>query len=207
MAFYNTNLHRAFFSQNLPVYPESKRRTVAEVEQERQFPSIVKQPVKGYNLYEERSVEKTHDDLLKNMSEKTLTTKIFFSQKNVETLHNLIRYFVYDQTGQIISRQTDDDLLIIMRAMYLQYSTNPISCKKEDIDRNIDRLNLFVLRQAVPGIISEIKQYKAYLVQSSQIPAPIPRAINVSNAGTRELRATTDIFISNPNDVKYGFTQ
>lgn len=210
MAFFNTNLHNKIFEQRLPVYPESKRRTKAEVEIQRQLPLQV--PTKGFNLYAEAHTKKTHDYILGNSTAKTFVSHEFFSQENIDNIQKMIRFMVYDQTEHIIDRQTDDDLLIIMMSMYKQFSTFPVITdpvlQKETIRKEIDRLNLYVLRDAVPDIVSNVKAYFGYLRDASMIPAPIPRPLGTSNAGTKELRAVTDVLYSGPNTGgAYGFTQ
>lgn len=208
MAFYNTNLHPAFFQQRIPVFPDSKRRSVASVEEERYLPINLRNSYKGFKLYEESFKLPKQDYILKRTS-RTPLTNLFFSQENIDELHKLIRYMVYDQSsGFIIEKQSDEDLLIVMRSMYLQYSTFPTSCDKEILQKEIDRLNVLTTRTIVPQIISEAKQFTQYLIDASQIPAPIPRALNVSNTGTRELRSVSSILSGRPNEnLSLGFTQ
>ena len=209
ISFFNTNLHQRFFQQKLPVYPESKRRSVASIEEQRFLPINLRDSPKGFKLYEESFKKPTHDHLLQNSSSRTKVSELFFSQENVNELQKMLRFMVYDQTGLIVDRQTDDDMLIIMRSMYLQYCTFPISCDKKVLQREVDRLNLYVLRDAVPTVISEAKMFMSYLRDASLIPAPIPRGLNVSNVGTRELRAVTDVLAGpqRPSENSYGFTQ
>jgi hypothetical protein len=57
----------------------------------------------------------------------TEVSKVFFSIDNIDLLQRGIRNKILNDTdGQInISRQSDDELKIIMRSMYFQYGKNP----------------------------------------------------------------------------------
>ena len=209
MAFFNTNLHDIFFKIPQIPYPESKRRQRADLETERYLPINLRRSPKDFKLYSESYKKPVHDYILGNSTQKTLVSDRFFSQDNIDELHKLIRFTVYDQAGFVVDRQSDDDLLIIMMSMYKQYSTFPVTCNSKELQKEIDRLNLYVMRDAVPDIISNVKQYYSYLRDASLIAAPIPRPLGTSNTGTRELRSVHDVLSvpANPENASYGFTQ
>lgn len=197
---FNTNLHPKFFQQRLPSYPASKRRTREDVEAQRQLSSTFGGgPEENFNLYSETSFKHTHDYILGNSTQRTVISNEFFSQKNIDEIHKIIRFMVYDQSGMIVSRQTDDDLLIIMMSMYKQYCTFPVAPNANQIKKEIDMLNMYVIRDAVPIIISNAKSHVGYLKDASSIPDPIPRPLAMSNTGTKELRSASDIIIRNHN--------
>jgi len=115
----------------------------------------------------------------------TPVSSVFFSKKNIDFLQEAIRYQVYVQSNQrhIISRQSDTELHIIMRAMYLQYSKNiPF-----DIPGQVKVLNKMVLDYSVPLILQELRQYEFYKADAGKLPVPMERAQSVSNAGTKFL--------------------
>ena len=74
------------------------------------------------------SAQETFDaDALRGNWEKTALSATFFSKQNIETLQRAIRKAVYEKSGPKkynIDDQSVDELSIIMRTMYLQYSQN-----------------------------------------------------------------------------------
>ena len=83
----------------------------------------------------------------------------------------------------VIDPQDVDEIKMIMRAMYLQYSKN----NTFNIDGQINELNQLVIKWSVPRIMSEIEQYNYYLNDISTLPIPIQQPISLSSAGTRSL--------------------
>ena len=98
----------------------------------------------------------------------------------------MIRYQVYIQTNKkhIIGRQSDLQLKIIMRSMYLQYGKN----LQNDIKTQVQQLNTMVVKYSVPKIISGVKQYLAYKRDVSTLPVPMDRPKNLSSAGSKVLQ-------------------
>ena len=98
----------------------------------------------------------------------TEVSKIFFSIANIDLLQKGIRNKILNDTnGQInISRQSDDELKIIMRSIYFQYGKNSLNNIKEQI---LD-LNTRVIEWSVPEIISNVKQSQKYLQDISTMP-------------------------------------
>ena len=84
----------------------------------------------------------------------------------------MIRYNVYLRSGKkhIIGRQSDTQLQIIMRSIYLQNSKN----LNTDIKGQIQELNKLVIDYCVPNILVEVEQYIQYKVSVSKIPEPLP---------------------------------
>ena len=127
------------------------------------------------------------DKAVSNIQQKTLLSEMFFSEENINNLHNIIRYRIYNMTDNkhIISRQSDADLKIVMRSYYLQYSKhNPNEIKKQ-----IQELNEMVLAYCIPQIYNELIQHIGYVNDIQQLPTPIPRALNLSSKGTKQLKS------------------
>ena len=118
----------------------------------------------------------------------TEVSKIFFSIDNIDLLQRGIRNKILNDTdGQInISRQSDDELKIIMRSIYFQYGKN----SKYNIKEQILELNTRVLEWSVPEIISNIKQSQKYLQDISTMPVPLERSTLPSKKGTKTLDVT-----------------
>lgn len=203
MAFYinASNLHKSFFEQLLPIQPE--RRTREDVEIERSVPIDLRRPRKSFKLYDEDANRGVRKVLGNNISPTTLSN-LYFSQKNIQQLQNMIRYKVYQETKHVIEEQDEDNLLIIMRAIYIQYSNHDPSCDINRLQNEIDRLNIFVLRDAVPDIITNVLQYFGYLRDAGRIQAPIERPLSLSNKGTKELRSQMDILAPQGDPLSNG---
>jgi hypothetical protein len=118
----------------------------------------------------------------------TEVSKVFFSIDNIDLLQRGIRNKILNDTdGQInISRQSDDELKIIMRSMYFQYGKN----SKYNIKEQILELNTRVLEWSVPEIISNVKQSQKYLQDISTMPVPLERSTHPSKKGTKTLDVT-----------------
>lgn len=110
---------------------------------------------------------------------------VYFSAANLEALQQGIRYLVYVKSGQrhVIGRQSDTELSIVMRSIYLQYGRNsPI-----DILGQVRALNRMVLDDVVPRILMELNQYETYRADITQLPQPMERSQNMSAKGTKFL--------------------
>jgi len=116
----------------------------------------------------------------------------FFSNINMQSLQNMIRYQVYivSNNEYKISEQSPNELLVIMRAVYLQFAKHlPYNIKGQVIE-----LNKQVVDYILPKIISEIKQYIHYVRQLETLPNPLELPKNVSSSGTRTLASVTTTF-------------
>ena len=122
-------------------------------------------------------------DMIRGNWEPNALNQTFFSPANVQIVQNLIRKMVYDQSEDhsIIDPQSTDEILIIMRSIYLTYGRNQPTMIKEQIME----LNQRVAEWSVPKIISEISMYKTYRHDASNLPVPLSHPVNISNAGTR----------------------
>jgi len=92
--------------------------------------------------------------------EATPVMRAFFSRYNLDYLQEEMIRQVYQKScnNYKISRQSDDELLIIMRSIYLQYTRN----LPTDIRGQVAELNKQVLLYAVPNIITRVQGYLGY---------------------------------------------
>lgn len=102
----------------------------------------------------------------------------FFSEQNLNIIQGRIRRIVYEKTGYIIGRQSDEHVAYIMRAVYLEHSLHGRGVAQE-----MERLNAIVVSILFPMIASNISQYVGYLRDASRIPAPLTRPTNESVKG------------------------
>lgn len=118
--------------------------------------------------------------------ERSDLSDVFFSQDNIEALQSGIRYMVYKQSNGrfTIGRQSDQELKIIMKAVYLQNAKHDPS--RSSIAQARD-LNKLILEYSVPNIVSNLQQYEQYRMDISTLPVPIDRSSFISNKGTKTL--------------------
>ena len=102
-------------------------------------------------------------------------SRAFFSHQNMQIIQNGIRSGVYEKSNGrfVISNQDADTLMIIMRAMFLQYAAN----QPHNIAKQVKQLNQIVLDYAVPQVYSEAIGYNKYVVDISTMYKPIPPPI------------------------------
>lgn len=129
---------------------------------------------------------------LYGIQETSILNQLFFSKQNMNNIQDMIRYNVYLKTEKkfVIDKQSDIELEIIMRSIYLQHSPNLPNKIKEQIEY----LNKLISDWCVEQIIPEVQQYVGYLSEIQYMPIPINLPINLSSKGSRTLRSVTTTF-------------
>ena len=61
------------------------------------------------------------ENSVKGIVEETALSNYYFSKMNTDIVHDTIRYNIYKNTGDVVSRQSENELFIIMRSILLQY--------------------------------------------------------------------------------------
>jgi hypothetical protein len=144
--------------------------------------------------------------LFKNLYGETLLTFLFFSKTNIDNIQDILKFVVHRETKYIIDNQSVNELLIVMRALFLEYSLHPklITDTMSDKERSellkkytkeVERLNMIVINQVVPKIISQIQQYVDYLRDASEQPYYMDKPQNDSVKGQKQYRSTTQVLI------------
>lgn len=112
-------------------------------------------------------------------------SEIFFSKNNIDKIQLLIITKVYNDSDKRfkINKQSEQELLIIMRSFYLQYSKN----LSIDIKKQINNLNKMVIDWSSENIITNIEQYLNYKKVCSTLPMPLERAQLPTQKGTKTL--------------------
>jgi hypothetical protein len=110
---------------------------------------------------------------------------LFFSQQNVDILHEGIRYLVYKYSGckHVISRQSDTELQIVMTGIYREYGKDNVT----HVKRQVRDLNAMVLDFTVPRIMREINMHMVYKSEVMTNVTPIDRPVSVSSAGSKSV--------------------
>lgn len=134
-----------------------------------------------FRTYEEFSKPDVYTNIIDSLRvQRTPLNMAFFSRANVDRIQADIRCVIRRKLGYGISRQSDDQLLIVMRAVYMQDGDQ----SPPDPRAELERLNGIVVAQCAPIIASNIKQFLGYLEDASRIPAPLERGINTSIKGS-----------------------
>lgn len=154
----------------------------------------VNQSAPSYDLYKNSNKPQTHfENTLNYTQEETPLSTTYFSKDNMEALQRDIRNAVYEicqrDTDPIlnnhkpirIGRQNDIQLQIIMRSIYLQYAKH----LDYNIPQQIRELNDLVIREAVPDIITNVKQYLGYSNDIQRLPMPMDLPIYPSSKGEK----------------------
>lgn len=143
----------------------------------------------GFDHRTESASSEAEDAIRGNLQATPLNTA-YFSPANVQIVQNKIRRDVYDRSrGEfLIGPQSVDQLMIVMRAMYLQYGRN----NPTGIHEQIDELNQIVADWSVPKILAECSMHKTYLNDIQNLPVPMERPILLTRTGSKS--ATFDRF-------------
>ena len=119
-------------------------------------------------------------DAVKGILEENNLTRLFFSPQNIEAIQSMVRYYVHKLTdGQIISKQSPDELFVIMRSIILQYG----NFMSSGIINEIRRLNSKVVNICVEKVSTEVQQYNHYIDDLQKLPTPLdnPHYANKNN--------------------------
>lgn len=103
----------------------------------------------------------------------------FFSPANVDIIQRGIISHFLSQTGIAIDRQKTEDLLCIMRSIFLERSRNLSLNVKEQLNA----LNIIVIKDCVSKVAVSVEQYLTYLKDASSLPVPISRGESTSIKG------------------------
>ena len=119
--------------------------------------------------------------------------KLFFSKENIYRLQQTIKKEVNIRTQgkfRLKEDQETSDLLICMRAIYLDHGKN--------LDKNIVRqtkiLNKLLIDNIMPDIISNIRQQYDYIRDITQPRQIMINPVNVNGAGRKQLPSFTTLW-------------
>lgn len=119
-------------------------------------------------------------------------SELFFSDVNIHALQTGIRYRVYVASSGThrIENQSQDELVSIMRSIYVDYSKNlPF-----DYVGQVRALNARVLEFAVPRIVEEANMRLHYLRDINTPLAVLEPAVATSVVGSKTERPMFSVF-------------
>lgn len=130
---------------------------------------------------------------MKGIEGESELSKLFFSDTNFKRIQNMIREEVFKRTNGEFKLDIDQeqrDVFLVMRAVYIEHARF-----KNQIVRQVKKLNRKVVDEAVPGILTNIRQYYGYLRDINGPLRVFPQmGVNVNNAGRRVLPSIVTTF-------------
>ena len=111
----------------------------------------------------------------------TPLSSLFLSDFNLKRLQNDIRKTFKVQSGIAIDNQDQDDMLTLMRMVFINNSFNPYG----NLPEQLELMNSIVVKTAVGQIGTGVSQYIGYIRDISTPLVPEPRPINTSLYGER----------------------
>ena len=109
---------------------------------------------------------------LKGIVEQSKISEIFFSEENIDVIQQTIRFQIFKRTNKIISKQSNNELIIVMRSIFLQYGDSGPT--NDDVVReNIKKLNARVITYCVNNISNQLEQHELYIDNINNLPVPL----------------------------------
>jgi len=149
--------------------------------------------IKDMTMSDDNNVKNNFQvEALYGIQETSTLNQLFFSKKNMEHIQDKIRFNVYEKSNKkyIIDKQSDVELEIVMRSIYLQHSPNLPNKTKEQIEY----LDGLVVNWCTEKILPEVNQYLGYIKEIEYMPLPIDLPLNLSSKGSRTLKSVTTTF-------------
>jgi hypothetical protein len=140
----------------------------------------------GYELFEGSKKKQTcYQDSVSTIQELTPLSKQYFDIANAEKIQqNIINEIRIRSNNEFnIGRQSDLQLQIIMRSIFLSYGKNLNS----NINQQIEELNKMVIEECIKTILPNIKQYLHYREEISKPRTIMALSTNPSIKGNNQL--------------------
>ena len=140
-------------------------------------------PYKVYSDTRSLFEDDARSDLVGHIHSITPLNSVFFSSDNMDLLQRKIHDQVSAMSGgkYSISRQSDDELRVIMRSYYLMFSRNDPS----NVAGELEELNSRVVGYASGKIFSEVDFHMFYRKDLEEFTPAIANPVNVGVRGTR----------------------
>ena len=105
---------------------------------------------------------------LKGIIQESPMSNLFFSDLNVNAIQMTIRYRIFTEKAETIGFQSENELFVIMRSIYLQKANSVLTSDK--MLTNLQTLNKLVVDYSVKNIGDQLEQYRGYLKKISSAP-------------------------------------
>ena len=162
----------------------------SQVKNYNKFTNLDNKNIERNNWATESSIQKS---LLKSVYTPTPLGELFFCPDNIRRLQNKIKKSIFIESKgkyKLDTDQNESDLLVVMRAVYIQDSYN----SPYRIVHQVKELNKKVINRILSEMISNIKQNEEYISAIDRPIDPIPLPVNVSRAGRLSLPSVTTIW-------------
>jgi hypothetical protein len=116
-----------------------------------------------------------YQNVLTGNFERSKLSDAYFSKQNIQIIQNGIRKGVYDKSQYriLVDNQPEDQIVTVMRAMYLQNSKN----LETNISQQIKELNNLVLTYCINNVFNEAVAYLKYKEDASTMHRPMQHPI------------------------------
>ena len=142
----------------------------------------------SYSPYSSNGEQETNNNnldsqLLKGHICSSELSNQFFSKCNIHHIQELLKQNIYILSNKthVIGPQSEIELLIIMRHLYLNNAKN----KNINIINQINELNDLVIKKCVPFILTKLEQRKEYIKDISSSLKIMEHPKNVNSSSTR----------------------
>ena len=136
-------------------------------------------PENYYNIFDYKNSPQTDtlkncntQDQLKGILDETLLSNTFFSVGNIQNIQDMIRYYFFQEKNELISEQDNNELLTIMRGIYLKYS-NSAANTVDAIKKEVIELNKIVVEYSLKQIYINYDNYNRYINDLERLPVPL----------------------------------
>lgn len=115
---------------------------------------------------------------------------VFFSRANLDAVQATVRAVVHARApgNPVIARQSDRELLAVMRAVYLEHSRWVGGEDPREEARRLDRL---VVEFVCERVLSELRMFSHFAANFDRNPVPLPPGFATSCKGERQLETKT----------------
>jgi hypothetical protein len=116
-----------------------------------------------------------YQNVLTGNFERSKLSDSYFSRQNIQIIQNGVRKGVYDksQSRILVDNQPEDQIVTVMRAIYLQHSKN----LEINIPQQIADLNNLVLNYCINNVFNEAVAYLKYKEDASTMHVPMQHPI------------------------------
>ena len=145
-----------------------------------------------FELFQEnhKGPERNFNDSLYGIMESSVPARVFFSEKNINNIQQKIINSIFNESqGKIkIGRQSDSELKIVMRSIFLQYGQNLNS----KIQEQIAQLNKLVLNYCVENVLIGAIGHANYIrdLNKTQYVMERPQSVNIKGVNSLEYNRT-----------------
>jgi hypothetical protein len=122
------------------------------------------------------------DNIIQSLQQcKTPLNELFFSEFNINLLQRGIRQEFKNKTQMSIDFQNKNDLLSIMRATFVNNSSDPYG----DTNSQVKQMNGVVINQTIQQITTGVSQYMGYIKDIDSPLQPMANPVSTNMYGKK----------------------